>query len=53
MTVAVFLDFLLSYLDLISPLFGSALFAVPVFIWLTLSGIALIKNLLLGGFHDV
>lgn len=53
MTVQTFLDFLLSYLNQISPLFGSPIFAVPVYFSLTVAAVSFIKSFISGGLSDV
>lgn len=53
MTVQMFLDFLISYLNQISPLFGSPIFVVPVYIVLTVAAVSFIKSFISGGVSDV
>lgn len=53
MTVQRFLDFLISYLNRLAPVFGSPVFSVPVWILITVGAVTFIKYIINGGLNDV
>ena len=53
MTLQIFLTFLLNYIDQISPVWSEPIFSVPVFLFVLIGVVSLIRYIISGGVRDV